>query len=232
MARILLIGDGRVGRAIESLAAERGHQVVAMLSRTVNIHGDGVAQFAAQVDVAIEVTTPESAPGNVKACLTSGIPVVVGSTGWQPERAAIERLAHEKGGALLIAANFSLGVAIVESIMRHAASLIAGRPTYEAAMIEVHHSAKRDAPSGTAIALRDVVQGTIARSVPVSSVRVGSAPGTHSLVLDGPFEQIVITHEARDRRVFADGALTAASWLIGKRGVFAMQDVTGTGGTA
>lgn len=229
MARLLLIGNGRMAHAIEGLAADRGHTVAAVLSRETNARGDGIAAFADAVDVAIEVTTPESAAHNVRACLLSGIPVVVGSTGWQQERPAFEELARERGVGLLIASNFSLGVAIVESVMRHAATLIAEHPMYEAAMVETHHSAKRDAPSGTAITLRDSVQGALGRTVPVSSVRVGAVPGTHSIIFDGPFEQIVISHEARDRRVFADGALVAAAWLIGKQGVFSMQDVTRSG---
>jgi 4-hydroxy-tetrahydrodipicolinate reductase len=232
MTRLLIIGDGRMARAIDGLAVERGHSVVAMLSREGNVHGDGIVEFASRVDVAIEVTTPESAQHNIRACLMSGLPVVVGSTGWQQERPALEALARERNGALLIASNFSLGVAIVESIMRHAAAAVAERPMYEVAMIETHHSAKRDAPSGTAITLRDGVQAALGRPVAISSVRVGSVPGTHSLVIDGPFEQIVITHEARDRRVFADGALAAAAWLVDKHGVFGMHDVTRSGDIA
>jgi 4-hydroxy-tetrahydrodipicolinate reductase len=113
---------------------------------------------------------------------------------------------------------------------RAAGALFAAHAQFEAAIVETHHSAKKDAPSGTAKALADAVAETLGRQVPIASVRVGSAPGTHTLIFDGPFEQIVITHEARDRRVFADGALRAAAWLVGKTGVFSMRDVTALNG--
>jgi 4-hydroxy-tetrahydrodipicolinate reductase len=225
--RLLIIGDGRMGRAIDALARERSHHVVAMLGMDDNPGGAGIASHAASADVAIEFTQPSAAVANLDACLAAGLPVVCGTTGWYEARAALEQRAGASRGALLVAPNFSLGVALLTALAERAGVLFAPHPQYEPALVETHHSAKLDAPSGTAIALRQTVEHALGRPVPVSSVRVGSVPGTHTLLFDGPFEQIVVSHEARDRRVFADGALRAAEWLVGRQGVFTMRDVLG-----
>lgn len=227
--RLLLIGDGKMGRAIAALAAERHHTVVAMLGKADNSSGTGVAPWAGHVDAAIEFTTPDAAAANVRACLMAGIPVVCGTTGWSAQQRALEELAWQQMGALLQAPNFSLGVALLVALAEQAGALFSHHAQYEAALVETHHSAKKDAPSGTAIAVRDAAERSLGRPVPVTSVRVGSVPGTHTLLFDGPFEQIVLGHEARDRRVFADGALRAAEWLAGRQGVYTMRDVLGLG---
>jgi 4-hydroxy-tetrahydrodipicolinate reductase len=138
----------------------------------------------------------------------------------------VEQRARDAGGAILIAPNFSLGVALATDVMRAAGQAFAPHDHFAAALVETHHAAKLDAPSGTAKSMADALREALGREVPITSVRVGAVPGTHTLIFDGPFEQIVITHEARDRRVFADGALRAAAWLVGKMGVFTMRDVT------
>lgn len=223
--RLLLIGDGRMGRAIRELATQQGIEVVAMLSEGDNPGGAGIGRWRGGADVAIEFTVPAAAPSNVRACLDAGIPVVCGTTGWYHERSEVESLAAARGGALLVAPNFSLGVALFLALAEEAGRLLAAHPQFEGALVETHHSAKLDAPSGTAIALHEVVAGSLGRALPMTSVRVGAVPGTHTLLFDGPFEQIVLTHEARDRRVFADGALRAATWLRDRTGVFTMRDV-------
>ncbi|MCC6319365.1 MAG: 4-hydroxy-tetrahydrodipicolinate reductase [Gemmatimonadaceae bacterium] len=229
MIRVLLIGDGRMGRAIEVLARERGHTVVGVLGASDNVGGAGVAAWRDRADVAIEFTEPGAAVANVRACVAAGLPVVCGTTGWGAQQAAVEEAVWAAMGALLVAPNFSLGVALITALVEQAGSLFAPHPQYECALVETHHAAKKDAPSGTAIALRDAAQRALGREVPTTSVRVGSVPGTHALLFDGPFEQIVLSHEARDRRVFADGALRAAEWLVGRQGVFSMRDVLGLG---
>lgn len=223
--RVLIIGDGKMGRAVEALAVAAGHQVVDVLGAQGNAGAQAIGARRGEVDVAIEFTVPEAAAPNALACLEARIPVVVGTTGWYNERSLVEQRARETGGAILIAPNFSLGVALATDVMRSAGLAFAAHDQFSAAMVETHHSAKKDAPSGTAKAMADAVRDALGRDVPISSVRVGAVPGTHTLILDGPFEQIVITHEARDRRVFADGALRAAAWLVGKTGVFTMRDV-------
>lgn len=224
--RLLIIGDGKMGRAVEALAVAAGHHVVAVLGSADNTGAEAIRSRRGEADVAIEFTAPRAAAANALACIESGIPVVVGTTGWYEERSKVEQRAREAGGAILIAPNFSLGVALATDVMRSAGQAFAAHDQFSAAMVETHHAAKKDAPSGTAKAMADAVRESLGREVPITSVRVGAVPGTHTLIFDGPFEQIVITHEARDRRVFADGALRAAAWLVGKTGVFTMRDVT------
>ncbi|MGQ0765489.1 MAG: 4-hydroxy-tetrahydrodipicolinate reductase [Gemmatimonadota bacterium] len=227
--RILVVGDGQMGRAVADRAAAAGHEVVAALGADVNRAGRGIALWRGRADVAIEFTGPSAAVENIMACLESGLPVVTGTTGWYGQRAEVETRARECGGALLVAPNFSLGVAILMELAGLAAGLAKRHGGFGAAITEVHHARKKDAPSGTALALAAEASEGFGSDIPISSVRVGSVPGTHSLVLDAPFEQIVLTHEARDRRVFADGAVRAAGWLVGRTGVFSMRDMTRNG---
>lgn len=216
-----------MGRAIEALAPERGWRVVAVVDRARAASGLTRASLG-EPDVAVEFTTAEAAPGVVRACLEAGVPIVSGTTGWDP--AALDAARHHAlatGGALLWSPNFATGMVAFLAIARRAAELLAAAPGFEAAVLETHHSAKRDAPSGTALTLARALAESLERDVPITSVRVGHVPGTHEIVLDGAFEQIRLAHVARDRRVFADGALTAAAWLRGRRGVFTMEDVLG-----
>lgn len=225
---LALIGMGKMGRALADLAPERGFRVVARIDRSGDAHGVVTAGTLRGADVAIEFTAPEAAPANVRACLAAGCPVVVGTTGWYAARDTIAAEVNAAGGAMLTAPNFSLGVAIFDRVVAEAARLFAGVPGFDAHMVETHHAAKKDAPSGTAAALAHTAERAGGRPIPVTSIRVGSVPGTHELLFDGAFEQVRLVHEARDRRVFAEGALTAARWLVGRRGVFTMQDVLST----
>ena len=225
MPRLAIIGMGRMGHAIEQLAPERGFDVVAR----IDPHGGDAPAVSREAlngaEVAVEFTVPSAAPGNVRAALDAGCAVVVGTTGWYEARPEIEELARRKKGALLVAPNFSIGVAAFAEVVRAAARALKAAPGFDAHLVETHHTAKKDAPSGTAVSLAQVASSEWGRPLPITSVRTGSVPGTHELVVDGPFEQIRIEHVARDRRVFADGALLASRWLIGKQGVFTMQDV-------
>lgn len=221
---IALIGLGRMGRALADLAPDRGFRVVARLGRgqPVTRHSLGGAA------VAIEFTTPDAAVANVLACVAAGCPVVVGTTGWYAQLPTVRAEVERAGGAMLHAPNFSVGVAIFDRLVAEAARLFAAVETFDAHLVETHHAAKKDAPSGTAAALARTAAAASGRPLPITSVRVGSVPGTHELLFDAPFEQVRLVHEARDRRVFAEGALTAARWLVGRRGVFTMQDVLAT----
>ena len=218
---LALIGMGKMGRAVEQLAPERGFTVVARISRGEPVTRDALVNAS----VAIEFTEPDAAPGNVRACLHAGCPVVVGTTGWYGELPALEREVRASGGAVLAAANFSIGVAVFQQLVADAARRFAAVSGFDAHLLEIHHAAKKDAPSGTATVLADVAAEARGARVPITSVRTGSVPGTHELIFDAPFEQVRLTHEARDRRVFAEGALAAARWLIGKQGIFTMKDV-------
>ena len=224
---IAIIGDGKMGRTIGQMVQERGWHLTAMLGEEHNKGGAGITRRAlGDPDVAIEFTEPGAAVANIMACIHEGVPVVVGTTGWYESLPLISEAAMEEGASLLWAPNFSVGVNLFVELARQAARIMANSG-FSAAMVETHHSAKKDAPSGTALAIVRAMEDGLGRTLPVTSVRTGSVPGTHELIFDAPFEQIVMRHEARDRRVFADGALRAAEWLRGKKGVFTMRDVLG-----
>lgn len=224
---IAVIGDGKMGRTIAQMVQDRGWHLTAMLDSEHNRGGVGITRRAlGDPDVAIEFTDPSAAVGNIMACIHEGVPVVVGTTGWYESLPLIVEAANEENASLLWAPNFSVGVNLFVELAREAARIMAGSG-FSAAMVETHHSAKKDAPSGTALAIAGAMESTLGSTLPVTSIRTGSVPGTHELIFDAPFEQIVMRHEARDRRVFADGALRAAQWLRGKTGVFTMRDVLG-----
>lgn len=222
---IAIIGDGKMGQAIRDLAQSKGWRVAAFLGERESAGGKGISKSTlGGADVALEFTEPKAAVANITAALRAGIPVVAGTTGWYQDLPAVTKVANEAGSALLWSPNFSLGVAVLIELARVAGTLM--RPLdFDAHIVETHHTTKKDAPSGTAIAIGQAVSEGLGRPVPTTSVRTGSVPGTHELIFDGAFEQISLTHVARDRRVFAEGALAAADWLVGKRGVFTMRDV-------
>jgi 4-hydroxy-tetrahydrodipicolinate reductase len=219
---LTILGDGRMGRAIAAGAEAHGFHVVGLFGRADRV---GIEEALAGSDVAIEVSTPESAVANVELCLAAGCPVVVGTTGWYEERERLRAEVEQAGGGLLWAANFSIGAALMRVLAERVGRWLADAPDFDVALIETHHTRKLDAPSGTARVLADAVRRGGGRDVPITSVRTGHVPGIHELTVDGPFEHLSIRHEARDRRVFADGALRAASWLRGRTGWYTMDDM-------
>lgn len=221
---LALIGMGRMGRALAELAPDRGFEVVARLDH----HGAVTPASLGGAVVAIEFTVPAAAAANVIACVEAGCPVIVGTTGWYTDLPRVCAEVERAGGAMLHAPNFSLGVAIFDRVVSEAARLFGNAASFDSHLVETHHRAKVDAPSGTAAALARTAETATGRTMPITSIRVGSVPGTHEVVFDAPFEQVRLVHEARDRRVFAEGALAAARWIIGRRGVFTMQDVLST----
>jgi 4-hydroxy-tetrahydrodipicolinate reductase len=224
MHRLAIVGMGKMGHAIAELAPSRGWEVVAALDEAEAARG--ITRDALKgADAAVEFSVPAAAPGNIRAVVAAGCPVVVGTTGWYDQFDAIRADVERANGAMLAATNFSLGVNIFEQIVAVAARLLANAPGFDAQLIETHHAATKDAPSGTANTLGAAASREWGRTIPIASVRTGSVPGTHEFVFDAPFEQIHLEHVARDRRVFAEGALVAAGWLIGKHGVFGMRDV-------
>ncbi len=222
--RVALIGMGRMGRAIDALAAERDCTVVARVASADAAHTDGTLSHA---DVAIEFTVPEAAFDNALRCLSHGVPVVIGTTGWYDQLPALEAAVRDHGGRALWSPNFSPGVQLMLALLESAGELFRDADGFDVHLVETHHSAKLDAPSGTAIAMSDRLSSSIKRPVPTTSVRTGSVPGTHDVIFDAPFEQVRLVHEARDRRVFADGALRAARWLARTEppGLYTMRDV-------
>lgn len=227
LLKLAIIGDGKMGRAVRELAPEAGFTVVAFLGEQ-DVSNDGPKkEQLAGADVAIEFTVPFAAATNVAACARAGVPVVCGTTGWDADRPGAETAVRQWSGAMLWAPNFSIGVHLfARTVQRAAKEFARAHGEFAAQFIETHHIAKKDAPSGTAKLLADRARPALG-DVPITSVRVGHAPGTHELILDGRFEQVRLIHEARDRRVFAAGALTAAKWLAGKKGVFTIDDIFG-----
>ncbi len=223
--RVALLGMGRMGAAIDALAPAHDALVVARLDAADAINAESMAG----ADVAIDFTVPDAALANAEACMKAGVAVVIGTTGWYDQVDTLHELARTHEGRALWSPNFAPGVQLVLALAEAAGRLFRHAPGFDAHLVETHHTAKLDAPSGTAIAMRDRVERTLGRAVPVTSVRVGAVPGSHELVLDAPFEQVRISHEARDRRVFADGALAAARWLSARSqsGVYTMRDVLG-----
>lgn len=228
--KVAIVGMGKMGKAIAELAPSRGWDVVARLDAHEVARGI-TRETLNGADVAVEFTVPSAVAANVRAIVAAQCPVVVGTTGWYDSLPAIRAEVESGGGALLTATNFSVGVNIFEQIAEVAARLLGRASAFSAQIVETHHAAKLDAPSGTALTLRRTASAAWARDgaeIPIASVRTGSIPGTHEFIFDAPFEQIHLEHIARDRRVFAEGALVAAGWLIGKRGVFTMRDVLST----
>lgn len=228
--RIAIVGTGRMGNAIRALAEAQRWTVVAQLGRSETDHDDLLLDALRDADVAIEFTSASEAPSLLERMAGPNCPIVSGTTGWQAHRERVASAVKERDGALLWAPNFALGVHVLWRACACAAKLLSGVPGYAAHIIETHHSAKQDAPSGTAIELRHRVKEAWTADVPVTSVRIGHVPGTHTFLVDGTFEQLRFTHEARDRLVFAEGALTAAAWLAeqwheGRRGMLSMDDL-------
>jgi 4-hydroxy-tetrahydrodipicolinate reductase len=229
--RVALVGMGRMGRAIDMLADARGCDLVARLSHTDTTAGISPTQLNG-AQVAIEFTQPDAALRNATACLAAHCPVVVGTTGWLAEVAQLEQAIVHQRCAALVAPNFALGVQIFLEVVDEAARRFRHVTGFDAHIVETHHAEKKDAPSGTGSAIAQRLRMGLDRDVPITSVRTGFVPGTHEVIFDAPFEQIRLVHEARDRRVFADGALVAARWLAHGRqpALYTMRDVVRSSG--
>ena len=227
--RLLLVGHGKMGRMVEALAGEYGCEVAGIIDPQSPAHGGGPddARWTG-VDVAIDFSTSASVSVNAPVLARRGINLVVGTTGWSQQEQALRDVIVETGVGIVVAPNFSTGVVLLDAIVSHAARLFAPQADFSAFLHEAHHSAKADAPSGTALLLRrSMEQAGYHRAIDVASTRAGFIPGTHTVGFDGPAETITLTHAARDRSAFARGALTAARWVQGKRGWFTMRDVLG-----
>jgi 4-hydroxy-tetrahydrodipicolinate reductase len=206
---------------VAALAEERGHVVHAIIGREENAGGAALTPERLRgVDAAIEFTRPDAVVTNLERLIEAGIPTVTGTTGWNAELPRVARLVEARRGALLHAANFSAGVHLFLRAARDLAARFAGRPEFDSFILEEHHAAKVDAPSGTAAALRGRLrEADPAREFPITSVRAGSIPGTHVVTYDGLHDTVALSHVARSRSGFAAGALAAAEWLPGRAGV-------------
>jgi 4-hydroxy-tetrahydrodipicolinate reductase len=236
--KIALLGYGKMGKAIEEIAVSRGHRIVLKVS--IDNLEDNTIEKISQADVAIEFTGPESAFGNIIRCLDAGVPVVSGSTGWLGRMEEARQYCRQKNGAMLYASNFSVGVNIFFEVNKRLAALMMPHPEYDVQITEIHHTEKKDAPSGTAITLAEQILEKVNRKkgwvnhlsndeseLEILSERTDPAPGTHTIEYRSAIDTITITHTAHNRRGFATGAVLAAEFLAGKKGIYQMADVLG-----
>lgn len=228
--KIALLGYGKMGKTIERLAQERGHEIV--LKITDNIEQQDIVK----ADVAIDFSVPNAAFKNITTCFNHQVPVISGTTGWLSRYDEAVELCNKKGAAFIYASNFSLGVNLFFELNKKLASLMNKFPEYKVAIEEIHHTQKLDAPSGTAITLAEqIIEQTGKKGwkldeageeeIPITAKRIDSVPGTHIITYNSPIDSIKIEHEAHSRDGFALGAIIAAEWLKDKKGVFTMKDV-------
>lgn len=234
--RIVLIGYGKMGKAIEQIALHRGHTIVARIDMDNNHDLENLRSD--QVDVAIEFSHPDAAFGNIMTCIKKQIPIVCGTTGWLTHKAEVEASTAKHQAAFFYASNYSIGVNLFFKLNKQLAALMAPHPAYAIYTNEIHHVEKKDSPSGTAITIAEGIMDAFqdktgwvnneipkANEVPIWSQRESIIPGTHTVKYISDVDQLVITHEAFSREGFAQGAVVAAEWIIGKKGVLGMEDL-------
>ena len=224
-SNLALVGYGKMGRLIEQLAPEYDFEVVERLDEYNNIDGQGIAALRG-VAVAIEFSTPETAPTNLRLLAEAKIQAVTGTTGWLEQLPAVERSVNQSGTGLVWSPNFSVGVAVFRKLTALAAELMRDQNDYGAWAWEIHHDAKKDAPSGTLLHLvKTMEQSGFRRGIDVGSNRAGKHPGTHEIGFDSAADTITLRHTARSREGFARGALQAARWILGRKGVYTFEEV-------
>lgn len=221
-----LIGSGAMGQLVAKLAGERGHQVPSVFNSSQAARGaEGLSASLKGCDVAIDFSVSDAVIRNVTACAMARVPLVEGTTGWHANLDEVRRIADEYDAAIVYGANFSVGVQIFYRVAAAAAELFQNLDSYDAFIEEAHHKRKRDAPSGTAMRLGEIVAAHLGRDVPVTSTRAGYIPGTHRVGFDSSADQITLEHVARSREGFASGALMAAEWIVGREGVYEFSEV-------
>lgn len=236
--KIAIIGYGKMGKIIEQLANDKGHEIVLKINRS-NLN-EFTNENLAKADVAIEFSNPESAFENIKKCLLARVPVVSGTTGWLHKLEKAKEICHENECAFLYASNFSVGVNIFFALNKQLAKMMNAQTSYNVAMEEIHHTEKLDAPSGTGITLAEGIIDSLHRKtkwvnnpqnapeeLSIISKRIDKVPGTHSIEYTSAIDSIEIKHTAHSREGFASGAIQAAEWIIGKKGYFEMKDLLG-----
>jgi 4-hydroxy-tetrahydrodipicolinate reductase len=232
--KIAIIGYGKMGKAIEAIGKD--HEFVLKIDK--DNRQELTAEALQAADVAIEFTEPDSAVDNILLCLEAGIPVISGTTGWLHRRNEVEDAVEKHQGAFLYASNFSIGVNLFFALNQQLAKWMEGQSQYNVDMEEIHHTEKKDAPSGTAITLAEEILRQLSRKqawvnnqaaspeeIEITSKRIDKTPGTHTVRYFSPIDEIEIRHTAHSREGFARGALLAAEWIIGKKGMFGMEDV-------
>jgi 4-hydroxy-tetrahydrodipicolinate reductase len=226
--KVAIIGYGKMGREIEKVLVERGHSVVLKIDIDNREEAFRKENFEG-VDVAIEFTSPATAADNIRECLLLGVPVLSGSTGWMERKAEIDALCKEQGGAFFYSSNYSLGVNVLFRLNRWLSKVMATLPQYSVKIEETHHIHKLDAPSGTAATLAEEMKeasggGLVVPKEEIISYREGECPGIHTITFDSEEDTLSVSHSAKSRRGLALGAVLAAEWLVGRKGVFSMDD--------
>lgn len=225
MTNLVLVGHGRMGRLIEQLAPSHDCRIAGIVTELSPENALEEQDFG-DVDVAVDFTVPGAVRANLESMAARGWNVVIGTTGWQHDEVECRTIAAKAGIGVIASANFSIGMQVFKQIVAEAARRFAGLSDVGAWIHECHHSAKKDAPSGTALLLKAAMeQAGYARPIDVSSTRAGSIPGTHDVGFDALAESVTLSHVVRDRAVFAHGALEAAKWLKGRRGWYSMTDM-------
>jgi 4-hydroxy-tetrahydrodipicolinate reductase len=224
--KIALIGNGAMGSLVAVKAKKAGDEIACIVrSKDVDATATELRDRLSGVDVAIDFSVGEAVPRNINACVSVGVPIVEGTTGWKSKETDIIEAVKEFNGALVYGANFSIGVNVFYRIANQAAQLFSAVEGYAPFIEEAHHSRKKDAPSGTALKLREVMSESLGENIPTSSTRAGFIPGTHRVGFDSEADQILLTHTARSREGFASGALLAAHWIKDRKGVYEFGEV-------
>jgi 4-hydroxy-tetrahydrodipicolinate reductase len=224
--KLALIGNGAMGQLVSTQARAAGAEIgVNLTSQDASRSVEELASLIRGHDAAIDFSVGVAVVKSVEACARAGVPLVEGTTGWKDQEAEVRRIVAEQDAALVYGANFSIGVNVFYRIVEHASELIGRLDQYQPFIEEEHHARKRDAPSGTALKLKALMSEHIKSEIPIASVRAGHIPGTHRVGLDSAADQIMLTHTARSREGFAGGALLAAGWIIGRKGVFEFSDM-------
>ena len=215
-----------MGQLVATQARTGGHEIGEIISsREAAVTLDELSTRLRDHDVAIDFSVAAAVERNVAACVRADVPLVEGTTGWQSQQSAVFAMVADQEGALIYGANFSVGVNLFYRVVARAGELFAQAREYAPFIEEAHHQQKRDAPSGTALRLHELLKERIDREIPIASTRAGSIPGTHRVGFDAAADQIMLTHTARSRAGFASGALVAADWIIGRKGVFEFSEM-------
>jgi 4-hydroxy-tetrahydrodipicolinate reductase len=223
LMELLILGRGKTGSLVAEVATERGHRVTVM-GGVDNPRASALTSAKlASIDIVIDFTNPAAVVGNIEACVRAGKRMVVGTTGWHDELGRVRQLVEDSGSGLLYGANFSVGVNLFFEVARSAAAAL--QHQYFGQIFERHRAQKKDAPSGTAIALQEIIRNASDTELEIISFREGEVVGMHELVLDSACDTIYLCHDAKSRRGFAEGAVRGAEWLAGKKGLFDFKDV-------
>ena len=221
--RVLLLGNGKTGSLVGEVALARGHSVEVLTSQE-NLHARALtADRLREIDAAIDFTNPEAVLENMAACIRHRCPIVVGTTGWYQKVSEVQKEVEASGSSLLYASNFSIGVNVFFEIIHAAAAAL--NHGYEAKIVERHHTQKKDAPSGTAVSMQKIVEEVAKKKPEITSVREGDTVGTHVLLLDSQNDTMMLVHDSKNRRGYAEGAIRAAEWLLGKKGFYEFREV-------